>query len=279
MLSNKNKKIATWGFYAMFLGGLFYASSRTLGFVTNTMPADKQYLGYLFLLFTGIGSLIWLAVYLNYANGSNQRAVAFVMAILDLVGELVLMYADTVKVSSDNGLLKMSQDDLQIFIYASFGIVALNVMAAFVFKLSDPEKEKEERKKDRDEKIEEMTKNAWMEAMDGLETPESKKRMQERMIPVMQDRILREFELAIMEQAGLYARGAAVALPAEAKAGNLQPVIIPPVTENGGDPDKKHPFTIGGVTVNMPNAVPTAAPTSVPPAKEVGSVSSPFQPE
>ena len=66
---------------------LVYAASRTLDFVQSTLAADKQILGYLYLLATGIGAVIWLYVYLTYAEGSKQRGIAFIMGIADLIGE------------------------------------------------------------------------------------------------------------------------------------------------------------------------------------------------
>lgn len=66
-MSNKNKKLASWGFYLLIGVLLVFAASRTRHFVEIVMSNATQ--GYMFLFATGLGALIWLFVYLNYAEG------------------------------------------------------------------------------------------------------------------------------------------------------------------------------------------------------------------
>lgn len=164
-------------------GLLGYAASRTLDFVQATMPADKQWQGYLFLLATGLGALIWLHVYLGDAEGAKQRGLAFGLAVADLLMEFTLVYADTMRVSSENGLLTMTGDDLRLFILASVGAVGLNAVGWFFYKLFDPDKEQERKAADFADDIEE-------EAMKFLSTPEARKQMIEQHAPNIQAAIM-----------------------------------------------------------------------------------------
>ena len=179
------------------IGLLLYASSRTLEFVQSTMPADKQILGYLFLLATGIGALIWLSVFLNLAEGYKQRALAFAMGLLDLAGEGVLVYADTMRTSSENGLLEFSTSELRLFILASVGMIAINALAWYMFKLWDPVAERESVARDLVDEVTEATLKA-------LNTPESKKAMIEELAPTLQDAIMSEVSMTIQSMASQY---------------------------------------------------------------------------
>lgn len=151
-------------------GLLAYAASRTLEFVQATMPADKQWMGYLYLLATGIGALIWLHVFLHDAKGSKRRGLSMGIAIVDLLMEFTLVYADTMRESSKQGLLTMSADDLRLFILASVLAVGLNAFAWFFYTLWDPDKEQERKAADLVDEIEE-------EAMKSLSTPEARQNM------------------------------------------------------------------------------------------------------
>ena len=125
-MNKRTKFIAQVGFYGLALGLMAYAAMRTLDFVQGTMPLEKQFWGYLFLLSTGVGAIIWLMVYLWLAEGAKQRGLAFMMGIIDLLGEMFMVYADTVRVSADNGQLTMSQTDLQTFIMGSVAVIAVD---------------------------------------------------------------------------------------------------------------------------------------------------------
>lgn len=168
---------------ALGYGLLAYAASRTLEFVQATMPPDKQWMGYLFLLATGIGALIWQFVYLQDAKGSKQRGLSFGLAVVDLLMEFVLVYADTMRESSANGLLTMSAEDLRLFILASVGAVGLNAIGWFFYKLWDPEKEQERQAADFADEIEN-------EALKHLSTPEIRQQMIREHSPFIQSAIM-----------------------------------------------------------------------------------------
>lgn len=179
-MSNKNKKIAMWGFYLLIGVLLAFAASRTLHFVQMVM--DNAVQGYMFLFATGLGALIWLFVYLNYAEGSSQRAIAYVMGIVDLAGELVLTYADMQYVGNQAGVVKMTANEMNIFFAVSVLIVGVNIFAGYLFKLSDLKAQQEQHAQD-------LVDHVTDETMKHLNTPEAKTQMVQRLLPVMESAI------------------------------------------------------------------------------------------
>lgn len=175
-MSNKNKVIATGAFYLLIGALLFYAASRTLHFVQNVMA--EEIWGYLFLFATGGGALIWLYVYLSLAQGAKQRAISFVMGLLDLIGELALVYADTVYVGSKAGLVTMTEAEMKTFVIVSVAVVGVNIVAGYMFKLFDL-------KAEQDQQAQDLVDHVTAETIKQLNTPEAKRRMADELAPVL----------------------------------------------------------------------------------------------
>jgi len=194
-MSNKNKTIAWGGFYLLIGGLLFYAASRTLHFVQNLMA--ESFWGYLFLLATGAGSLIWLYVYLVLAQGAKQRAISFVMGLLDLIGELVLVYADVFYVGDKAGLVNMTADELRNFILVSVAIVGVNIIAGYLFKLFDLKAEQDQQAQDLVDYVTDAT-------MKQMNTPEAKSQMVNELMPVMQEAIKARVSAEIFDRASAH---------------------------------------------------------------------------
>ena len=182
-MSNSSKFLVKLALAGLGYGLLAYAASRTLEFVQATMPPEKQWMGYLFLLATGIGAIIWLNVYLHDAKGAKQRGLAFGLAVVDLLMEFTLVYADTMRESSENGLLTMTNEDLKLFILVSVGAVGLNAIGWFFYKLFDPDKEQERKAADLADDIEE-------EAMKSLSTPAMRQSMINNHLPTIQAAVM-----------------------------------------------------------------------------------------
>jgi hypothetical protein len=191
-MSNKNKTIAQGGFYLLIGVLLFYAASRTLHFVQNVMANSTW--GYLFLFATGIGAVIWLYVYLSYAEGAKQRAIAFVMGIADLLGELALVYADTIYVGEKAGLVKMSANEMNTFIIVSVAMVGINILAGYFFKLWDLHTEQQQQAQDLVDHVTDAT-------MKHLNTPEAKAQMVQELLPILRDSITARVQAEIFSRA------------------------------------------------------------------------------
>lgn len=194
-MNRASKFIVQCLFYGLVGGLLFYAASRTLSFVQNTMPSDRQYLGYLYLLATGIGAVIWLAIFLSMAEGAKQRGISFAMGIIDLLAELVLVYADTVRVSAENQMMVMNTDEMQIFVFASVGAVGMNILAGYFFKLFDPGAEMASKARDLVDEVSDA-------AMKQLNTPTERQRMIAQLSPTLGASILAEVTEQVYQMSG-----------------------------------------------------------------------------
>jgi hypothetical protein len=137
------KWIARVLFYAVSIGLLVYAATRSLDFIQSTMPADQKLVGYLGLLATSGGSIAWLAVFLFYAQGTPQKGLSMLMTIIDLLGEFALMSFDTLYRSGESGMTAaLSADEVRMVIIGLSILIALNIGATFAFHLIDPETSK-----------------------------------------------------------------------------------------------------------------------------------------
>jgi hypothetical protein len=242
-MNKRSKFIAQLAFYGLALGLFAYAASRTLEFVQNTMPADKAYLGYLYLLATGVGALIWPFVGLSYAEGAKQRGIAFVMGILDLVAELTLVYADTVRVSAENQMLTMSQNELQTFIFASVLAVGLNIAAAYFFKLFDPAAETLSKARDLVDEVNDA-------AMKQLNTPSERQKMINELSPILRGSVLAEVTDQVYQMSG--------ALLGDNQHVGLASTLFPGAKVKYPDqPEKKRPFDFLRPAPKPSNQVPT----------------------
>lgn len=228
-MSNKNKKIAGWGFYILIGVLLVFAASRTLHFVQMVM--DNAIQGYMFLFATGLGSVIWLYVYLNWAEGSSQRAIAFCMTIADLIGELVLTYADMQYVGDKAGLVKMTENEMSIFFTVSVIAVGVNIIAGVFFKLEDLKAKQEQHAQD-------LVDHVTDETMKHLNTPEAKSQLVQDLLPIYRQAIAGRVAAEIFSRAsqtqGLDAKAVGWPLPKQ-QAVSAVTIPLPSITPEKND--------------------------------------------
>lgn len=133
------KGIATVLFYGIALALLAYAASRSLDFITSTLPADQQVVGFLALAATSGGAIAWLMVFLHTAQGTGQKVTSALMVVIDLGGEFALFTFDTLLTAGQNGMTaKLTTEDTQAVIIGLSALVAANIAATFAFHLTDP---------------------------------------------------------------------------------------------------------------------------------------------
>lgn len=243
-MNRKNQVIVQGIFWLLGIVGLFYAASRTLHFVETTMPSGDKLNGYLYLFFTGGGAFLWAQIYLKHAVGSVRRATAFMLAVGDLLAEMILVYADTQYVANANGLVSMRQDELKTFITATVGIVGVNLVGWFIYHLNDPEHRKSNMAQDLADEVEEATYKQ-------LNTPAERQAMISNLMPTLGSSILAEVTKNIHERAGYTpvtgtpfvprqaVSAAPIPLPVEVPA--IKDEAIKPSTPFPGTPDTQSP--------------------------------------
>lgn len=118
---------------------LVYSASRSLDFISLTLPADKQILAWFGLAALDGGLICWLLAYMYGSSGGWQRGISLLMVIVDLVGAVVMFSMDTLYNTGQAGLTaQMSPGDIQTAVLALSGIIALNIAATVAHHLTEP---------------------------------------------------------------------------------------------------------------------------------------------
>ena len=134
------KSIGLIAFYIMAIGLLVYAGSRSLDFIQSTLPDNQKLIGFLGLLATEGGAIIWLVIFLKQAGGTPQKTIAALIAVVDMCGSIGLFTIDTLYRSGQTGqITTLSQDDIRNVILMLSGLIGLNLIAVFFFHIVEPE--------------------------------------------------------------------------------------------------------------------------------------------
>lgn len=133
-------KVANVMFYVVSGALLIYAASRSLDFISATLPSDQRIIGYLGLAATSGGMIAWLLLFLYTAEGIGQRVTAGIMTVLCMVGEFGLFTMDTLYQTGKSGMIeKLTPENIRGVILALSGLIAANILATIVFHLLEPE--------------------------------------------------------------------------------------------------------------------------------------------
>jgi len=89
-----SKTIARGLFYAVAIILLLWTASLTLSFVSNVLPNAQWYVPLFALVVFDAGMIAWMKVYLDYAAGTGQRAVALVTCLFDFLGVGLMAMAE-----------------------------------------------------------------------------------------------------------------------------------------------------------------------------------------
>jgi hypothetical protein len=88
------RTVARFCFYLVALVLLVWTASLTYSFVANALPNLPWYVPLLALIVFDAGMIAWLVVFLHYAEGSGQRAVAIGLTLIDLIGVGLMVIAE-----------------------------------------------------------------------------------------------------------------------------------------------------------------------------------------
>ncbi len=151
------KKIGT--IIVLILGGLLlvYSATRSLDFISLTLPADRQILAYFGLAALDGGLVAWVLSYL-YGSKGWQRAIGFLMVLVDLVGAVAMFTLDTLYNTGKAGMTSaLTPSQIQTAVLALSGVIALNIAATVAHHLTDPEKLREQAEEEAFTKVEDAT--------------------------------------------------------------------------------------------------------------------------
>jgi hypothetical protein len=132
-----HKSIARGLFYGVATVLILWTASLTYTFVRAALPQVHWIVPVFALVVFDIGMLAWLKVFLDYAQGSGQRAVALIMTLVDFLGVGLMVLAE---ILLGGQTLVMAPANLGE--YAIWGIAfwtVMNVGAVIAFHLLHPE--------------------------------------------------------------------------------------------------------------------------------------------
>ena len=149
------KKIGV--FIITILGGalLIYSATRSLDFISLTLPADRQILAYFGLAALDGGLVAWTLSYLYGSRGAWQRAISVMMLIVDVIGAIAMFTLDTLYNTGKAGMTAaMTPAMITNAVLALSGIIALNIIATIGHHVTDPEKLREQAEEEAFAKVE-----------------------------------------------------------------------------------------------------------------------------
>jgi hypothetical protein len=151
------RKIGTIVVFILAAVLLVYSATRSLDFISLTLPEDRQVLAYFGLAALDGGLIAWILSYL-YGSKGWQRAISFLMVLVDLVGAIAMFTLDTLYNTGKAGMTEaLTPSEMQTAVLALSGVIALNIAAAVAHHLTDPEKLREQAEEDAFSKVEDAT--------------------------------------------------------------------------------------------------------------------------
>lgn len=144
---------------------LIYSATRSLDFISLTLPPDKQILAWFGLAALDGGLIAWVLAYLYGAKGW-QRPIAFGMVIVDLIGVITMFTLDTLYNTGTKGLtVSLTEQDIKWAVIGLSAVIGLNIAATVASHLMAPEALRAQAEEEADDKIEtatleQITKNA-----------------------------------------------------------------------------------------------------------------------
>lgn len=134
------KGVAVTMFYVISGALLIYAASRSLDFISATLPPNQRIIGFLGLAATSGGMVAWLMIFMYKAEGVEQKVTAGIMTMLDMIGEFGLFTMDTLYQTGKAGMTNgLTADETRTVVLALSALIAVNILATILFHLIEPE--------------------------------------------------------------------------------------------------------------------------------------------
>ena len=132
-----SKSIAKGLFYGVATILILWTGSLTYTFVAMALPQAHWLVPLFALVVFDVGMLAWLKVFLDYVEGSGQRAVALMMCVFDFLGVGLMVLAEILLGGQDLVSAPPALGEYAIWGIAIWTVV--NVGAVIAFHLLDPD--------------------------------------------------------------------------------------------------------------------------------------------
>lgn len=118
----------------------FWTASLSLAELRIILPGDPI-MPYVGLVLTDFGALTWLLVFIGRAKGLMQRSIAIIMLVIDLTGVILLSAGRLL--TAGQTLAEVPKELGPTLIWGIIGLTLINLIAAYVFHISEPDVMKE----------------------------------------------------------------------------------------------------------------------------------------
>lgn len=147
---------------------LIYSATRSLDFISLTLPPDKQILAWFGLAALDGGLIAWTLAYLHGAKGW-QRPIAFAMVVIDLIGVITMFTLDTLYNAGTNGLtVSLTEQEIKWAVIGLSAVIGLNIAATVANHLMSPDALRQQAEEEADDKIETATLEQIVKNADAL---------------------------------------------------------------------------------------------------------------
>lgn len=124
---------------------MVYTSFRTLNLFQRQLPPDQQLLAVVALGAFDVALLGWAWYYRDGAKSDTQRSIAIGMFLVSLAAVFIAVLGDSMITSSENGMVtQLGPEMMKWIVIATVGIVMMNVAAALITHMVDPDRRHEQ---------------------------------------------------------------------------------------------------------------------------------------
>lgn len=118
---------------------LGYSATRSLDFISLTLPAERQILAWFGLAALDGGLIAWFLAFMYGAKGGWQRGICLLMVIADFAGVVTMFTLDTLYNTGKAGVtVALTPDELFTAVLGLSGVIALNIAGTLAYHLTDP---------------------------------------------------------------------------------------------------------------------------------------------
>lgn len=123
-------------FYGLAIALLFWTSTMTLAFVGAALP-NLAAAKYFALAIFDVGAVSWLLIFLFAAQGIPQRATALMLAVIDLLGIGLMVFAELF--TGGQTITAIPADIGRIALWGIGFWTLINLVGVFAYHITDPD--------------------------------------------------------------------------------------------------------------------------------------------
>ncbi len=139
---------------------LFYSATRSLDFISLTLPPGRQILAYFGLAALDGGLIAWFLAYLYGSSGGWQRGIALLMVVVDFAGAVAMFTLDTLYNTGKSGMTAMmSESEIQTAVLVLSAVIALNIASTIAHHLTDPDQLKAQAEEEAKAEVDDLALN------------------------------------------------------------------------------------------------------------------------